>query len=192
VGNYRIVTGIKTGHTNSAGYVLVGSGTRAGVTMISVVIGDPSESARDADTLGLLRYGLAQYRRVPVLLRDRVLARARVRHRERDRIELVPARTVFRVLRLGERAQLAVHAPQRLEGPLPAGAHVGSVTVRVRGRVVARVGLLTAAPVPKVGLGERTLNFLFKPSTLAVLVLVAAGGVGLAVLRRRRRATAQA
>ena len=64
--------------------------------------------------------------------------------------------------------------------------------VRVRGRVVDRVPLLTAAPVPNVGVGERTLNFLVKPGTLAVLVSVAAGGVGVAVLRRRRRATAQA
>ena len=192
VGNYRIVTGIKTGHTNSAGYVLVGSGARAGVSVVSVVIGDPSETARDADTLALLRYGLAQYRRVPVLRRDRVLARARVRHRDHDRIELIPARTVFRILRRGENAALDVHAPRRLEGPLPAGAAVGSVIVRVRGRVVDRVPLLTAAPVPKVGVGERTLNFLVKPGTLAVLVSVAAGGVGVAVLRRRRRATAQA
>jgi D-alanyl-D-alanine carboxypeptidase (penicillin-binding protein 5/6) len=189
VGNYRIVSGIKTGHTLSAGYVLVGSGTRAGVTLVSVVLGEPSQAARDADTLALLRYGLGQYRRVAVVQHDRVLARARVRHREDDRIELVPARTVFRVLRAGERPVLSVQAPRTLEGPLPAGAVAGSVIVRVRGRVVDRVPLVTAAPVPAVGAFERALDFIAKPGTLAVLALLAAGGIGFGLLRRRRRET---
>jgi D-alanyl-D-alanine carboxypeptidase (penicillin-binding protein 5/6) len=191
VGNYRIVTGVKTGHTDAAGYVLVGSGTRAGVDVVSVVIGDPSQAARDADTLALLRYGLDQYRRVPIVLRDRVLASARVRYREDDRIQLVAARTVVRVLRRGERPAIAVRAARRLEGPLPAGARAGTITVRLRGRVVDRVPLVTAAPVPKVGWAERALDFAFKPGTLAVLLLLVAGGVGVGLLVRRRRAAAQ-
>jgi D-alanyl-D-alanine carboxypeptidase (penicillin-binding protein 5/6) len=191
VGNYRIVTGIKTGHTPLAGYALVGSATRGGVDVVSVVLRDPSAAVRDADTLALLRYGLDQYRREPIVSRDRVLARARVRYREDDRIELVPARTVARVLRVGERPTLTVRAPRKLEGPLPAGAVAGTITVRLRGRVVSRVPLVTAAPVPKVGWGERALDFAFKPGTLAGLGLLAAGGVGIALLLRRRRAAAQ-
>ncbi len=59
VGRYGYVVGVKTGHTASAGYCLVGAGRRDGHTVISVVLGDPNESARDSDTLRLLRYGLA-------------------------------------------------------------------------------------------------------------------------------------
>src|SRR4029077_14441342 len=55
------VNGVKTGHTQDAGYCLVGSATRDGITVVSAVLGDPSEAARDSDTLALLRYGLAQY-----------------------------------------------------------------------------------------------------------------------------------
>src|SRR5436190_8768530 len=57
------INGVKTGYTLDAGHVLVGSGTRKGVTLLSVVMGAPSISARDADTLGLLRYGFSLYRR---------------------------------------------------------------------------------------------------------------------------------
>ena len=65
---FPFVDGVKTGYTGSAGYVLVGSATGAtGAKVVSVVLGEPSEAARDADTLALLRYGLAQYRRVPAL-----------------------------------------------------------------------------------------------------------------------------
>ena len=47
------INGVKTGYTLDAGYVLVGSGTRKGVTLLSVVMGAPSEAARDQDTLSL-------------------------------------------------------------------------------------------------------------------------------------------
>ncbi len=61
------LTGIKTGHTLDAGYVLVGSATRDDVDLISIVLGAPSESARDAETAELLDYGFSNYsRRTPV------------------------------------------------------------------------------------------------------------------------------
>ena len=53
-----LVNGVKTGHTQQAGYVLVGSGRRDGITLISVVLGAPSEAARDADTLRAAGFGL--------------------------------------------------------------------------------------------------------------------------------------
>ena len=62
------VTGVKTGHTLRAGYVLVGAaGTRRTGRVVSVVLGEPSEAARDADTLALLRWGLTRFRRVEPL-----------------------------------------------------------------------------------------------------------------------------
>lgn len=64
VGRYPYVLGVKTGHTRDAGYCLVGAARRRGETVISVVLDDPSEAARDADTLALLRYALA---RVPLV-----------------------------------------------------------------------------------------------------------------------------
>ena len=57
---------MKTGYTLDAGYVLIGSGTRKGVTLLSVVLGAPSEAAREQDTLSLLDYGFSLYvRRTP-------------------------------------------------------------------------------------------------------------------------------
>jgi serine-type D-Ala-D-Ala carboxypeptidase (penicillin-binding protein 5/6) len=65
-----VVDGVKTGRTQQAGYVLVGSATRDGVTVISAVLGEPSEAARDQDTLALLRYGLSRFRRVTPVKRS--------------------------------------------------------------------------------------------------------------------------
>lgn len=53
------VDGVKTGYTLDAGNVLIGSGTRKGVTLIAVVLGAPTEEARDRGALELLRYGFS-------------------------------------------------------------------------------------------------------------------------------------
>lgn len=189
VGDPPGVNGVKTGHTEEAGYILVGSATRGHVNVLSAVVGDPSKAARDADTQALLKYGLSLYREVPITRPDRVAASAKVKYREEDRIELVPARRVTHILRQGERPVATVTAKDVLEGPLPQGARAGTVTVRVRGRVVARVPLVTAQPVPKVSLAERAVDFVFKPGTLAVIFLIMAGGAALFLgLHRRRRA----
>jgi D-alanyl-D-alanine carboxypeptidase (penicillin-binding protein 5/6) len=193
VGEAPGVDGVKTGHTLGAGYVLVGSATRDGVSVVSVVLGASSESARDADSLALLGYGLSRYRRATLVSPDRVAATVAVRHRDDDRVALVPARRVVRVVRRGERPALSVAAPRELEGPLARGARAGTLAVRLRGRVVDRVALVTARPVPAVEPAERAARWLARPATLAGAVLLLAGVAALtAVVRRRRRAGAQA
>jgi hypothetical protein len=123
----------------------------------------------------------------------RVAGTVEVKYRPEDRIELVPARGVTRILRAGERPRLTATVPDQLEGPLPEGTRAGTLTVTVRGRVVARVALVTAQPVPKVSLIERAADRLFEPVTLALVVLFAtAGGLLGTVLVRRRRANREA
>ena len=190
VGSHRYVNGVKTGHTLGAGYVLVGSATRRGVTVVSAVLGEPGEAARDADTLALLDYGLSRLRSVRILSPARPVARVAVRHRERARVGLVPIRTVRWVMRRGEHARVDIRAPRVLEGPLPAGARSGVAIVRVRGRVVARVALITAAPVAGVGLLERAAGALMKPDTLALVAATAAFLALGGAIRRRRGAGA--
>jgi serine-type D-Ala-D-Ala carboxypeptidase (penicillin-binding protein 5/6) len=104
----------------------------------------------------------------------------------------VPARRVVRILRRGERPVTSVRAEEELEGPLPRGTRAGVLTVRLRGRVVDRVPLVTAQPVPKVGLVERAVDFALQPGTLAIAFIVLTGGTLVAiVVRRRRRVPAQ-
>jgi len=180
------VNGVKTGHTPTAGYCLVGSATRNGVTVISAVLGDPSDYARNADTLGLLRYALSRYRSYTAFGTADVLATAKVRDRGSDTVGLVPARMFSTVVRRGDRRpQLVVHAPKTLTGPLPAGHRVGYVGVVYRDRVIARIPLLTRSKVPSVGPIQRAVTFIARPGTLAVALLLALAAV--LVVRRGRR-----
>ena len=189
VAKYRFVNGIKTGHTNKAGYVLVGSGTKHGVAVISAVLGEPIEAARDADTLALLDYGLAQLKRVTAVRRGERLGTAKVRYRESDTIPLVAGESVREVVRRGQRPRVSVDAPAVLRGPKPAGARVGTAIVRVDGRTVARVPVRTGAKVPAVGFVERVFGGVGTLTAIVILtvLVVATGSLLLAMARRRRR-----
>ena len=74
---------MKTGNTADAGECLVGAAKRNGVRLISVVLGAPSEAARDADTLALLRYGLSIYRSAPIAVAGRLYATVPIAGRSR-------------------------------------------------------------------------------------------------------------
>ena len=183
------VTGVKTGHTTNAGYVLVGSAKgRGDANVISVVLGEPSEPARDADTLELLSWGLRQFRRVQVLDPGQALARAKIRYYEDDEARLVPRRGAVVTIRRGERVRRRVRAREELEGPLPAGSRAGVVTVRVDGERVRRVALVTAAEVPEAGTLRVLTSVLGVPLTLLLgLAILLAAPIAVLLVRGRRR-----
>jgi D-alanyl-D-alanine carboxypeptidase (penicillin-binding protein 5/6) len=180
-----VVNGVKTGHTLNAGYVLVGSATRDGVTVVSAVLGDPGEAQRDADSLTLLRYGLSRYRVAPVVRGGQGFGRARLAYRD-ESVALVAARGLQRTARRGERFRIrVVGAPSTVDGPLPRGARVGTLVIAQRGREVARIPLVTAKEVDAATFIERLQEFLGRGSTLALLAAFALCSLYLVLLRRR-------
>jgi len=179
------VNGVKTGHTSTAGYILVGSASRAGITVIAVVLDDPSEAARDSDALNLLKYGLARYHVVTAVKKDQVVGHAALSHRD-EQVDLVAGATVKRTTRRGDKLIVTVSgAPKTIDGPLPKGARVGTVTVTQRGKVVARVPLETADPVDAATFFDRLRDWLGSPVTLVLLAAFALCSLYLVLLRRR-------
>lgn len=191
VRQYPWVTGVKTGRTQQAGFVLVGSARRGGVRVISVVTGEPSESARDSDSLALLRYGLDQFRRARVATEGRRAAVAGVKYFDGEQVELVPERDAAVVIRRGERVSRQIDAPDELEGPLPRGEQVGTLAVSYRDKVVRRVPLVTAEPVKEAGTWRKVTAAIGGGGVaVAFLALAALAGLGaLRVRRTRRRGT---
>lgn len=179
------VNGVKTGHTNRAGYILVGSATRKGVTVVSAVLGEPSEAARNEDSQALLEYGLGRYVRRTPLKAARPFGRAQLRYRDSS-VALVAERKVVRTARRGERFDVRVMgAPAELDGPLPQGAQVGTVVVRQRGKVVDRVRLVTARAVTEASAVDRLKEFAGRPRTMVFAVIFLLGSLLLVVLRNR-------
>jgi D-alanyl-D-alanine carboxypeptidase (penicillin-binding protein 5/6) len=95
---------------------------------------------------------------------------------------------VRRIVRRGERVTSRVTGvPAEIAGPLPAGARVGSVELRWRGRVVDRVPLVTARAVPEPSFVHEASKVLGRTLVLVAVAAVALGSLRLVVVIRRRQ-----
>jgi serine-type D-Ala-D-Ala carboxypeptidase (penicillin-binding protein 5/6) len=186
VGRIPWINGVKTGHTSGAGYVLVGSGTRGGMTLLSAVLGTSSESARDSNTLALLDYGFERFRLVTPVRSGAVLARPTVRDRPGVHAEVIASRSFTTVIDRGDAVRVRVESPPQLAGPLRRHAVVGTAVVIVDGRPIARIPLLNAQRLQPVSALTLAARFITRPFTLVVLVVAILAVVALAGVWRAR------
>jgi D-alanyl-D-alanine carboxypeptidase (penicillin-binding protein 5/6) len=185
------IHGVKTGHTDDAGYVLVADGTRDGMTLLSAVLGTPSEAERNASTLALLDWGFAHFRLAKPLRAGMVLARPTYNGQSSSHVSVIAARPFSWVIPKGRRVTLGVRVRHNLEGPLKRHAQVGTVTVFDGGRAVATVSLVLARAIPGLSWGTKLARFVTKPYTLVPLIIaLLAMATALTVLWRSRRRAA--
>jgi D-alanyl-D-alanine carboxypeptidase (penicillin-binding protein 5/6) len=189
VGRYRWIDGVKTGHTADAGYVLVASGHRDGMLLISAVLGTADEAERDASTLALLNYGFRNFVLSTPVSAGEVLARPAIRDRPGTHA-IVRAASSFRwLLARGVHPHVRISVPSQLAGPLPAGAVVGTASVLAGGRVLDRVPLLLADRLQAVSSLTIAASFITRPLTvIVILVIIGLGGCLWRASRRRRLA----
>jgi D-alanyl-D-alanine carboxypeptidase (penicillin-binding protein 5/6) len=183
------VTGVKTGHTFDAGYVLVGSGRRKGVDLISVVIDAPTPEARDGESLELLEEGFARYRmRVPIRA-GQDMADPSIRYAGGE-LPLRAARSVTAGIYRGQRLSLDVEAPAEVEGPIGLGTVLGRATVLVDGRPAGSTALRAGRAIPEANLFDKVRSFVSDHTILTAvgLFVILIGAVLLwRLLRRRNR-----
>jgi D-alanyl-D-alanine carboxypeptidase (penicillin-binding protein 5/6) len=180
------VTGVKTGHTFDAAYVLVGSGRRKGVSLISVAIGAPSDEDRYSDNLALLEYGFSQYkRRLPIHAGEDL---------EDPSIEITGGNLPLRAdrlvvvgLRRGQRLRIDVRAPNEVEGPIRRGARLGRATVFVDGLRAGTVLLLAGRAVPEASAFERARDFVGNHLVILAMAMFVILMVGVLLYRRLAR-----
>ena len=141
VGRVPWITGVKTGDTVDAGHVLVASGRRKGVTLISVVMGAPSIALRDEGTLALLRYGFSLYRLETPVREGHKLAAPPVPNAG-ERLPLVAARSLRTAVRRRQAVDVDVRVPEELQAPIQRGERVGSAALTLDGAPAGRVPLL--------------------------------------------------
>jgi serine-type D-Ala-D-Ala carboxypeptidase (penicillin-binding protein 5/6) len=184
VGKYSWIKGVKTGHTNDAGYVLVGLGERHGMRMLSAVLGTSSEASRDANTLAILNYGFSNFGYVTVVRKGQVLARPGIKDQPGKHAVVIAGATFRRLLPRSERVRVVLQMPRQLVGPLARRAIVGTAVLRARGRVLARIRLVLWRAVPAVSPLTRAARFVTRTTTLVLLAVVL--GAALAIAARRR------
>jgi D-alanyl-D-alanine carboxypeptidase (penicillin-binding protein 5/6) len=174
------ITGVKTGHTLDAGYVLVGSGEQHGTTLISAVLGTPSEAARDNDTLALLNYGFSQYKGQTPVKKGAELATPTLDWGRGD-LPLVAAKTLQVDVRPGQKVATNVNAPSEIKGSVADGEKLGAVQVTVDGKPAGASPLLAAKAVAAASTLDKVTSILFNPLVLVPLgLLVLLAGIMLA------------
>ncbi len=187
VGRYSWIDGVKTGHTDDAGYVLVASGHRDGMTLISSVLGTSSEAERDATTLALLHYGFATFAPRTAVHVGQVMARLPVRDRPGVHVPVIAASTFARIVARHAGLGVRVTLPARLTGPLPARAVVGTAAVVQAGHVLARIPILLPNRLAAVSGVAIATRFVTRPVTLLAIAAAVACVAVLTIGRRRRR-----
>jgi len=156
------VDGMKTGHTDSAGYCLVTSAKRDNMRLISVVMGSPSIKAREDASAALLNYGYTFYETAKVKSAGEVVLKPRVYKSADQFVSLAVPHDIVLTVGRGQIASIKSSArllKEPLIAPLAQGQPLGELTLTDgAGEVVAKIPLAPAKPVPAGGLWTRAAD----------------------------------
>jgi D-alanyl-D-alanine carboxypeptidase (penicillin-binding protein 5/6) len=152
------VDGIKTGHTEEAGYCLVSSAERDGMRLVAVVLGTASRAARTEESRKLLGYGFRFYETPQVLAAGTPVAEVRVWSGAAETVGLGVAQAVRVTVprgRAGELKAMAIDIERGIEAPIAAGQVLGQVSVTLGEEELLRVPLVALQAVEEAGFFTR-------------------------------------
>ena len=148
------VDGLKTGHTDSAGYCLVASAKRDNMRLVSVVLGAKSEDARARESQKLLNYGFRFFESHRLYAPREALTTVRVWKGEAAEVALGLAQEMIITIPRGEydNLQATMKIQPNITAPVNKGASYGSVVVSLDGDVIAEAPLIALGDVAEGGL----------------------------------------
>ncbi|HPA88643.1 MAG TPA: D-alanyl-D-alanine carboxypeptidase family protein [Quisquiliibacterium sp.] len=157
------VDGVKTGHTDAAGYCLIASSRReqAGAgfhrRLLSVVTGTASESARAIESQKLLNYGFQNFEAVKVLTAGQPLGKYQVWKGAENEVSAGFEQDVFVTVAKGQAGAIKaeVERVQPLIAPVTRGQRIGTMRVKLGDQVLAERPVLALAAVDQAGLFGR-------------------------------------
>ena len=152
------IDGLKTGHTEAAGYCLAASAKRDGMRLVSAVMGSSSESSRASETQTLLNYGFRFYETVQLYEAGQELATGRVWKGLSEEVALGLSEPVFVTIPRGRYDDLEaqVQMEPEMSAPLEAGAVVGSINVQLGDELIVNRDLVTLSAVEEAGFFGRS------------------------------------
>ena len=151
------VDGVKTGHTDTAGYCLVASAKRDGMRLVSAVMGTDSMKAREDASAALLNYGFNFYETKLVFAAGTPLTRVRVWKGAAPEVGLVLKNDLYVTSQRGHVSSVKAEfeVPESVIAPLTADRSIGKAEIVVDGATVAAHDLYPAQAVPAGGFFRR-------------------------------------
>ena len=154
------VDGMKTGHTQSAGYCLVASAKRGDMRLMTVLLGADSEKARAQETQKLLNYGFRFYETHRLYDPAQELTQVRVWRGALDQVAVGTELPIYLTIPRGHYEQLKpiMEIKPNVTAPLKKGDMVGTLTVKLAGEIVASEKLVVKTDVPTGNLFKQGLD----------------------------------
>ena len=154
------VDGIKTGHTESAGYCLVSSANRGPMRLISVVMGTPSSRARSDASQAMLNYGFRFYETHELYAAGQSVNDIRVWKGTRERAGLGVKQGFFITIPRGRYDDLRaeIDLPPQILAPLSTEQAIGEIRVSLDERLIAQQPLYPLANIPLGGFFDRAID----------------------------------
>jgi len=146
------VDGLKTGHTDDAGYCLVTSSKRNGMRLISVILNTHSAQARADQTRTLLGWGYSTFEKTTPIQPNTVVTTAKLSFGKADTVAAGLATPWMLTVPRGQQVQTSVELKSDLEAPLAKGAVVGKVVATSNGKPIGEAPLTALADVERAGL----------------------------------------
>ena len=151
------VDGVKTGHTDAAGYCLVASAKRGDMRLVSVVMGTPSEKSRADASQALLNYGFRFYETHRLYMAGDPITTARVWKSASENADFGLTKDLFVTIPRGsyERLEAEMDMIKDLSAPLAQNAEVGAIRVSLDGELLAAKPLVALQGVERGSLWQR-------------------------------------
>ena len=151
------VDGMKTGHTNSAGYCLISSAKRDTTRRISVILGAPTDAARATESQKLLNYGFQFFDSTLVYKRGQPINQLKVWKGSENVLASTVANDLYLTLPKGEyaNAKAVISSTQPLIAPIKKGQVIGTVKFMLNGKMVEQRSLVAAKAVNTAGIFGR-------------------------------------
>ena len=149
----KTVDGVKTGHTEAAGYCLVASAERDGMRLISVVMGTASEEARMRESSKLLSYGFRYFETRELYGAEVPLKQVELFYGENEEFSLGLAEPAVVTFPRGhyEDLEAELATPSIVEAPLTQGDEVGELVLRLGGDSIYRAPLVALSDEAESG-----------------------------------------
>ncbi len=154
------VDGVKTGHTEAAGYCLVSSAKREDMRLISVVLGYDSDKARISGTQSLLNYGFRFFETHRLYQANEVLNNSRIWYGEQEQVALGVGQDIFISIPRGRYRDLdaSMEIDPQISAPVEQGQRLGIVNIALDGETIVSEDLVAVQSVAEGSLTVKVMD----------------------------------
>ncbi|MCP4188304.1 MAG: D-alanyl-D-alanine carboxypeptidase [Gammaproteobacteria bacterium] len=154
------VDGVKTGHTEAAGYCLVASAVQSDMRLISVVLGTRSDKSRTSSSQSLLNYGFRFFETHKLYRANEVLKTARLWYGEQEQVTMGIGRDIYITIPRGRYKDLdaSMDIESQISAPISQGQELGQVNIKLDDEIIVSENIVATHAVAEGGILSRALD----------------------------------